>query len=219
MDFESLSKKAEAFFVVSWVLSCQVEMLEVCGYEGYNCFVGVLEFFEGGLMRKGRNHYEIAFQAWLNENHINFLEVDQSRRAFLARSKVKSFDCLIYTPAERIMIAEVKGRLFKGTSLEGMKSMPNWVTLEDIRGLIRWEDVLGDEYKAYFVFAYCLEKVYVDSDGQELFFCDGKSYVFYCVSIDDYQGFMRLRSRKWQTVNLSSADFRCCAKPAHILLS
>ena len=81
------------------------------------------------------NHYERAFENWLIDNRIQYVAVDEHKRAAFGRSKIKSFDFLLYPANQQIIIAEVKGRLFKGTSFAKLTGFECWVTTEDIDGL------------------------------------------------------------------------------------
>lgn len=168
-------------------------------------------------MRK-QNHYENAFQSWLIENKVQHIDIDQSKRALFHRNKIKSFDFLIYTQSE-VLIVEVKGRKFKGDSLAGLKGLQNWVTTEDIQGLIAWENSFGQGYKGVFVFAYCLEKPFVDKDGLEIYEFDSRRYFFFLIDLASYQQNMKQRSPRWKTVNLSSENFRKYIKHMDCLLS
>ncbi len=154
------------------------------------------------------NHYEQAFENWLIDNRVQYVAVDERKKAAFGRSKVKSFDFLLYPSRHQTLIAELKGRLFKGKSLAGLTGMQCWVTADDIDGLLQWQKVFGSDYGAVFVFAYRMEKVDVDFDGREAYDFDGRPYVFFAVALDDYRRFMKLRSPKWKTVTLSAAKFR-----------
>ena len=172
------------------------------------------------------NHYEQAFENWLVENSVQYVSVDQQKRQAFVRSRVKSFDFLLYRVAGAPVIAEVKGRKFKGTTLAGLKGLECWVTMDDVRGLILWEQVFnasqergGDETcEAVFVFAYEFENVDVDPDGREVYEFDGGRYTFYAIRLDDYRECMTVRSPKWQTVTLPAAKFRELAVPVRDLI-
>jgi len=157
------------------------------------------------------NHYERAFESWLRDNRIQYVSVDEQKRATFARSKIKSFDFLLYSPNGRIIIAEVKGRIFKGTSLAKLTGLECWVTTEDIDGLTGWQKVFGPEHQAVFVFAYMAENIDVDFDGRDFYDFARNRYVFFCVRLEDYRKFMKRRSPKWQTVTLPADKFRQCA--------
>lgn len=173
------------------------------------------------------NHYERAFENWLIDNRIQYIAVDEHKKAAFGRSKVKSFDFLLYPPNEQgprfagiqqIIIAEVKGRLFKGTSFAKLTGFECWVTAEDIDGLTKWQEVFGLGHLAVFVFAYKIENIDVDFDGRDVFHFDANRYVFFAVKLDDYREFMKRRSPKWKTVTLPADKFRWCAMQMQNLL-
>jgi hypothetical protein len=83
------------------------------------------------------NQYERAFANWLIDNHIQYIAVDGRKRAAFVRCKIKSFDFLLYPRSGQIVIAEVKGRKFKGTSFAKLAGLECWVTLEDVNDLAR----------------------------------------------------------------------------------
>jgi hypothetical protein len=43
-----------------------------------------------------RNHYETAFENWLIDNHVQYIAIDERKKAAFAKCKVKSFDFLLY---------------------------------------------------------------------------------------------------------------------------
>ena len=67
------------------------------------------------------NHYERAFGNWLIDNNVRYIAVDEQKRAALGCSKIKSFDYLLYPADGSIIVAEVKGRKFKGATFSGLK--------------------------------------------------------------------------------------------------
>ncbi len=164
------------------------------------------------------NHYERAFGNWLRDNHVQYIAVDEKKRTQLERSKIKSFDYLLYPPAGQIYIAEVKGRKYKGTSLENLAGFQTWVTAQDIEGLAQWQKILGPPHLALLVFAYLIEKIDVDFDGTPCYEFAARRYIFFAVTLDDYCKFMKLRSPKWQTVTMPAQNFRNCAKDLRTLL-
>ena len=117
-----------------------------------------------------------------------------------------------------LIIAEVKGRTFKGTSFVNMSGLECWVTMDDVEGLVNWQKVMGAKHTAVFVFVYHIQNVDVDFDGRYVYELNGNKYVFFAVELDDYRKFMKLRSPKWRTVNLSAENFRECAVQMQQLL-
>ena len=164
------------------------------------------------------NHYERAFGNWLIDSHVPYTAVDEQKRAAFGRSKFKSFDYLLYPPGEKIIIAEVKGRKFTGTSFAKLTGCECWVTTDDIEGLAHWQQVFGHTHTAAFIFAYKTEKVDVDFDGRDVYdFNEGK-YIFFCIKLDDYCKYMKIRSPKWKTVTLPADKFRQCVVQMQKLL-
>jgi len=171
-------------------------------------------------MASSSNHYEQVFENWLIDNRIGYVPVDQAKRAVFARSKIKSFDFLIYPRDGRseIILAEVKGRKFSGASLKNLTGLQCWVTADDISGLARWEKVFGQGYVGAFVFAYQFEKIDVELDGRQVYDFGGRRYLFLSVRLEDYRTFMTLRSPKWQTLSLPAENFRASAVEIGTLL-
>jgi hypothetical protein len=165
-----------------------------------------------------RNHYERAFENWLFDNSIQHIVIDERKRSALGRANLKSFDFLLYPPNGRTIIAEVKGRAFKGTSFAGLAGFECWVTADDIDSLAGWQQVFGASHTAVFVFAYKIENIDVDFDGREVFDYNADRYVFFAVTLDDYRKFMKRRSPKWRTLTLPAHKFKDCAVQIHELL-
>jgi len=164
------------------------------------------------------NHYERAFGNWLIDNHVQYIAVDEQKRAALGRSNIKSFDYLLYPRNQQIIVAEVKGRAFKGTSFVRLAGFECWVTADDVDGLTMWQKIFGPGHLAVFVFAYKVEKIDVDYDGRDIYDFHNSRYIFFAVKLDDYRKFMTVRSPKWQTVTLPADKFRQCAVQMQNLL-
>jgi len=183
-------------------------------------------------MQSVKNHYEQAFGSWLADNAVNYVYVDQHKRQSFSSERVKTFDYLIY-PAKPvspgqisvpIVIAELKGKIFRSTTLAGFRSMECWVSMEDVKGMLKWRQVIAASTAAgiataVFVFAYKLECIDVENDGCEIYDFGGERYVFYCVDLSDYTDNMKIRSRRWHTVNMSAENFRQKAFPVRQLLA
>jgi hypothetical protein len=157
------------------------------------------------------NHYEKAFENWLIDNHIEYVPAADQHKPVFAQSTLKSFDFLLCPPSGRKIIAEVKGRHFKGTTLAGLARLECWVTTDDVDGLVDWQKTLGPDYEATFIFAYRVQNIDVDFDGREMFDFNDDHYLFLAVRLEDYIKYMKQRSPKWKTVNLSADKFRLCA--------
>jgi hypothetical protein len=154
------------------------------------------------------NHYERAFEHWLIDHQIQYVRADEHERIGPAQQSVKNFDFLLCTAAGRRIIAEVKGRTFKGTNVAEMRGFECWVTRDDVASLLMWQRVLGPSYEAAFIFAYRVLNVDVDFDGRETLLLGSDRYLFLAVCVDDYARHIKRRSPKWRTVTLPAERFR-----------
>jgi hypothetical protein len=115
-----------------------------------------------------------------------------------------------------MILAEVKGRTFKGGSFAGLGGLDCWTTAEDVEALLKWEELFRGQHaccRSMFVFAFRLEQADVDSDGLEIFTCDDRRYVFFALEAAAYHKRCRRRSPQWRTVTLCADDFRSIAVP------
>lgn len=164
------------------------------------------------------NRYERAFENWLIDNKVKYTVIDQNKRAAFNKIKLKSFDFLLYPSNQPVIIAEVKGRSFKGASFEKLAGLECWVSTEDVDGLSHWQRVFGKGHRAFFIFAYGIVNIDVDFDGRSVYDYRDNRYAFFAVSLDDYKRFMKMRSPKWRTVTLPAERFRQCAVQLQNLL-
>jgi hypothetical protein len=165
------------------------------------------------------NQYERAFENWLIDNGVHYVSGQEHKKTALGHLKIKSFDFLLCPPNQQKIVAEVKGRSFKGTTLSQLAGFECWVTTEDVDGLAEWQEVFGPGHTAVFVFAYKAEKVDVDFDGRDFYDFDGNRYFFFAIKLDDYRKSMTRRSPKWRTVTLPADKFRQYAVQMQKLLS
>lgn len=164
------------------------------------------------------NQYECAFENWLLDRRVDYVRADEHERLGPGARSVKNFDFLLYVGPDRRIIAEVKGRTFHGTSLAPLSGLECWVTLDDVASLQTWQEVLGPDHQAVFVFAYRIEHLDVDLDGREAVQVGSDRYVFFYIRLDDYCRAMKRRSPKWQTVTLPAGAFRQHARALATLL-
>src|SRR5207248_6745570 len=117
------------------------------------------------------NHYEAAFEAWLQEQRLCYVAVDETRRCVLGDGPVKNLDFVVYGPAGARLVVDVKGRRFPG-GRGGRKRRvwESWSTQEDVDGLARWAERFGPGYRGLLVFAYhLLPEVGLPADTEGLF--------------------------------------------------
>ena len=164
------------------------------------------------------NHYEVAFEAYLQRHGLCYVAVDETRRALLGETRVKSLDFIVFGDEGARLVIDVKGRRFPG----GKRQRPRrvwecWSTREDVEGLQRWSELSG--YEGLLVFAYhVLRTVELPDDTEDLWAFRGRRYLFRGVSARDYRDHMRVRSARWDTVWLLRADFRALVRPvSHFL--
>jgi hypothetical protein len=161
------------------------------------------------------NHYEAAFEAWLQDERLCYIAVDETRRCVLGDSPVKSLDFVVYGPAGARLVVDVKGRRFPG----GPPGRPrrvweNWSTEDDINGLSRWAERFGPGYQGLLVFAYhVLPEVALPEDTEGLFFWRRRRYLLRGIDVDDYRRHLRVRSPRWGTVSLPGPVFRELVRP------
>ncbi len=157
-----------------------------------------------------KNHYETAFKLWLEDKGYAHSHISQTRRLKLTRQSVKSFDYIIDAPGGSFVV-ELKGRKFRGSSLENLRGLQNWVTADDVEGLGGWQTAAGAA-SGLFVFCYQLSDYFADTDAHDTIELDGTKYAFIAITLDDYKTHMKPRSPRWQTVYLQAKDFRAIAK-------
>lgn len=140
------------------------------------------------------------------------------------KSAIKNFDFVVYgDPADdgavdgRVglgadnLLVEIKGRRLPRMRLaDGRPAkarLESWVTMDDVEGLGTWERLFGEGYRAVFVFVYWCDDVPPDGLFTEVFSYQSRWYTVRAVTLDEYAGCMKVRSPKWRTVNLPTADF------------
>jgi len=96
------------------------------------------------------NHYESAFESYLQKNKICYVAVDEQRRSCLAGEPVKSLDFILYAESGARFVVDVKGRKFPGGPPDKPRKVWEcWSTIDDVEGLERWANMSGDVTKAY----------------------------------------------------------------------
>ena len=160
-------------------------------------------------------HYEAAFEDYLRSRGVPYIAVDETKKAIFGSVSLKSFDFVVYSSDGPNLLVDVKGRKFPDT-VPGPgrcgKAWENWVTRDDIDGLIEWQGVFGKGFQATLSFVYWLQGPPNRAPFQDMHLYRGKHYAFMAIPLDDYLSIARPRSRKWQTLAVPSADFSRWAK-------
>jgi hypothetical protein len=163
------------------------------------------------------NHYEAAFEAYLQWHRLCYVAVDETRRAMLGDMRVKNLDFIVYGPSGARLLVDVKGRRFPGGSPGRLRSVWEcWSTQDDIDGLERWTQLFGPGYQGLLVFVYqLLPIVTLPEDTEDLWTWRGRRYLLRAVPVEEYRQRMRVRSPRWGTVGLPGAVFRELVRPLH----
>ena len=166
------------------------------------------------------NHYEAAFEAYLQWHRLCYVGVDETRRAWLGDTRVKNLDFIVYAPEGARLLVDVKGRRFPtGPAGKTRRVWECWSTRDDVDGLERWEEVFGPGYRGLLVFAYqLLPEVVLPDDTEDLWTWRGRRYLLRAVPVSDYRRHMRVRSPRWGTVDVPGAVFRELIRPFHHFL-
>lgn len=168
-------------------------------------------------MANRRNHYEAAFEAYLQTRRIAYVAVDEQRRSRIVGGSLKSVDFLV-SPADGVtLLVDVKGRRFP-SGVRHPQYWRNWSTWDDIRSLARWQDQLGAGSLALFGFVFHVVADRAPLPPERLFSHRGRQYAILAVTAVDYIRAARPLSPKWQTVTMSSQAFRSAAIPFDDLL-
>lgn len=164
---------------------------------------------------KSDNHYELAFDAYLRGRGAAVVPVVEARRSYLDAEAVKSPDFIVLGPHDAKLVVDVKGRKFgAGPPGKPRRVWHNWCEKEDIVGLTRWTEHLGDGFRGVLAFVYHLAAdVRLPATTPDLFPHRGELYLVRGIAVDDYRRRMRTRSPRWGTVHLAADDFRTFIKP------
>ncbi|HEY7309369.1 MAG TPA: HYExAFE family protein [Gemmataceae bacterium] len=163
------------------------------------------------------NHYEGAFEAYLQWHRLCYVAVDETRRPMLGESSVKSLDFIVFGQSGARLVVDVKGRRFPAGRIGKRRRVWEcWSTQEDIDGLERWVDLWGSGYQGLLVFCYhILPGEELPADIEDLWTWRGRRYLLRAVEVSDYRRHMRVRSPKWGTVTLPRAAYRELVRPLH----
>jgi len=178
-------------------------------------------------MTKRDNHYELAFEAYLQQRRIPYVAVDETRRSgagiigdgeALEEETPQSLKSLDFIVSPRIgvgrglsWLVDIKGRRFPtGRNKQYWK---NWSTADELRSLAHWESLFSGRFHGLLVFAYNVigDKAPLPSD--QLFQFRSGLYAFLGVRLDHYAGWSHILSPRWQTVTIPTARFRALARP------
>jgi hypothetical protein len=164
------------------------------------------------------NHYEAAFEAYLQHERLCYIAVDETRRTMLGELRVKNLDFIVYGDGGARLLVDVKGRRFPAGPVERPRRVWEcWSTEDDVTGLELWERITGPGYLGVLVFVYhLLPGVEWADDAEDHWTWRGRRYLLRAVSVTDYRLHMRPRSPRWGTVALPGPVYRALAQPFHV---
>jgi hypothetical protein len=163
------------------------------------------------------NHYEAAFEAYLQWHRFCYVAVDETRRSGADDMRLKNLDFVVYGQSGARLLIDVKGRRFPSGSAQRQRCVWEcWSTQEDITGLERWVELFGSDYQGLLVFAYqVMPTVTILEETEDLWTWNGRRYLLRAVEVSEYRRHMRVRSPRWGTVSLPGAVFRELVRPFH----
>lgn len=163
-------------------------------------------------MANRRNHYEAAFEAYIRTLRVPCVAVDESKRALFGETGVKNPDFLLYPRYGTNLVVEVKGK--QGKTPEGRRRWENWVTIDDLDGLTRWQAMFGPGFRAILAFVYAeTAPEFALPPGEGAFAFRNRRYRFWAVELDEYLAHLRSRGPAWKAVAMARAAFRRRVRP------
>lgn len=163
-------------------------------------------------MAKRSNHYELAFEAYLREERIAYVAVNEQRRSLVAQGSLKNLDFIVSPTNDVSLLIDIKGRRFPSGNRQ-KQYWRNWTTWDDLQSMARWQEKMGSGSCALFVFAYELVGTRSPVNAEQIYQFRDRWYAFLAVRIADYIQFCRPLSAAWQTVTLPTTLFRQAAFP------
>ena len=162
------------------------------------------------------NHYEAAFEEYLRRRCLPYVAVDEAKRSRWSEGSIKSLDFIVSPPGDRSWLVDVKGRRFP--SGEAKQYWKNWSTRDDLLSLAQWERLFGEPFCGLFVFAYNVIGDRAPLPPERLFEFRGGLYGFVGIPLADYTRHARPISPRWDTLAMSSGQFRQWAAPVERFL-
>ena len=177
---------------------------------------GLKHFDQLSFMANRHNHYEAAFEAYLRQERIPYVAVDERRRALVGDGSLKSLDFIVsprgdFRGATRWLV-DVKGRRFPSGARQ-KQYWRNWSTRDDLASLERWQAEFAGSFRAALVFAYQLTADRAPTPPEQVFYFRSVPYSFVGIALRDYVPSARPLSARWDTVSMPAAEFRRRATP------
>jgi hypothetical protein len=163
-------------------------------------------------MARRCNHYEAAFEAFIRWLRVPCVATDEAKRALAGESQLKNPDFLLYPRFSSNLVVEVKGKRAKNG--RGRRDWENWVTSDDLDGLVRWQAMFGPGFRSILSFVYAEPiQVFPLPGDNGAFEFRGREYRFWAVELDDYIAHLRSRGPAWKAVAMARRAFRRRVRP------
>lgn len=163
-------------------------------------------------MANRSNHYEAAFEAFIRARKVPCVAVDEAKRAVFGSDGVKNPDFLLYPRIGSNLVVEVKGK--QGKDRRGRRPWENWVTTDDLEGLVRWQELFGPGFRSILAFVYAeAPPAFPLPRGDGSFAFRGRQYRFWAIALDDYVRGLRSRGPAWKAVAMARTEFRRRVRP------
>ncbi len=168
-------------------------------------------------MVQSGTHYELAFESFLQNRRLEYVTVDQARKAYIAGESLKSFDFIVYPTDGRKLLIDVKGRKLSWSAWQKGRFGDSWTTAQDVESMGEWEDVFGFEYQSAFLFAYWLWDMpkrfeFANIDNDDIYYFQQRNYIFVVTDLNEYRLRMKRRSPKWDTVYVPASGFNLVSR-------
>lgn len=164
-------------------------------------------------MANRANHYEAAFEGYVRSLRVPCVAIDEAKRAIFGDEGVKNPDFLLYPRYASNLVVEVKGK--KGRNARGRRPWENWVTIDDLDGLARWQEIFGPGFRAILAFVYAEKPMPFPLPPREQgsYSFRNREYWFWGVELDDYVSHLRSHGPAWRGVAMARAEFRRRVRP------
>ena len=161
------------------------------------------------------NHYEAAFEAYLQEKGLSYIAIDETRRSLYGAKSLKNLDFIVHATAASHLLIDVKGRRFPaGPPTKPRAVWECWSTADDLEALDSWRRLFGPGYQGLLLFLYDIDPAVGLPDNVDDLWCyRGRRYLLRAVAADDYQMHRRVRSQRWGTVSLPADVYRRLVQP------
>ena len=178
------------------------------------------------MAAKTHAHYEDAFKRYLGDHRVPFVTVQQLVRSSDEIGRIKNFDLLVHAPDGRHYIVDVKGKRFPSSAGSREVFWENWIHLDDLDGLVAWEEHFGPGYTGLLVFVYWLQAdVSLDVARDKptpatlnLYECQGRQYLMVGITVSDFLDNCRRRSLRWQALDVPDKVFLNLIRPVDKLI-